>query len=126
MIALTLIAAALAASPAYAQPRKLLCTSGNPFEAFGATLDDSQYDTGSGYFAITKPSYLDNYLSLSQMTCVGYDLKTLDCVGFAFGQGSRIEEVTLVERDGGWVAQLKALKGGEMGMHGGPWPCTVR
>ena len=114
-----------AAGAASASPRTLECSSGVAYEKFSATLDDSHYDAGSGYFEITKAWFLDNYLNI-QLNCTGYDLKSLDCIGFAFGMSGRIEEVTLRESHGEFFASLGTLKGPPMTMHRGPWPSTVR
>ena len=110
----------------FAAPKTLNCTSGASYEFFSATLDDSHFDPGSGYFDVIEPKFVDNYLTLPRMTCVGNQLGSIDCVGFAFGSKGYIEEVTLIKRGERFFATLVNLKGPEIEMHNGPWPCTVR
>jgi hypothetical protein len=109
---------------AHAATQSLVCTSGNDFERFGATLDDSSFDAGSGLFRVEKAWINDNYAN-AQLLCTGYRLGEITCVGFWFNQGSRIVKVTVRNQDGVFKAVHTELEGGPI-YNTSPWPCTVQ
>jgi hypothetical protein len=118
----------LSASSSFAgekQVKQLLCTSGLEIEAFKAELDFSDFDPASGSFAIDGASLQDNYATAS-LTCAGHSLSSLSCVGYLFNNPTFITEVKLLRKGGKYFAAHKVLKGHEIEMHNGPWPCTVK
>lgn len=118
-------------SNAEAVVKKLECTSGMGYEKFSALLDFSAFTAGSGYFQVKKPTFIDNYLTIQNLTCAGHDLKSLSCVGHPFGISEYITEIRLEEKSGKFQLEgLNVLKGdGSLALdtiHNGPWPCTVK
>jgi hypothetical protein len=107
--------------------RQLACKGSDPFKTFTATLDGSVYDAGSGYFDVTEPFIMDNY-STARLICAGHSLGQIDCVGFWFGLGGNIAEVTVAQDDtGGYSASYASLKSTtHLQVSGGPLPCTVQ
>ncbi|MGZ3699410.1 MAG: hypothetical protein ACXWPM_02190 [Bdellovibrionota bacterium] len=126
LVSAAILATALVCGNAYAHPKTLECTSGSDFKNFSVTLDDTHFDAGSGLFSPENAHFIDNYLSLENLTCSGNTLKELECVGFAFGISSYINEVSLIQIDGTFAATLRTLKGPKMAMHDGPWPCREK
>lgn len=107
-----------------AHVQTLSCTTGRDFESFSAKLDASGYDVGSGFFDVTNARIVDNYAT-AQLLCTGHTLAEIDCVGFWFGIGSEVVEVTTTKAND-LTASYAPLKGDLVKMHSGPWACTVK
>jgi ABC-type phosphate/phosphonate transport system permease subunit len=108
-----------------AETRRLTCTTGQPFESFTAVLNGKNFETDNEYFHASNPRFIDNYLTLSKMTCEGSDLRSLTCVGFAFMSPRNITSVQLIYKSGEYFATMRFLTGNRFPMHDGPWPCTL-
>jgi hypothetical protein len=104
---------------------KLQCTPGTNFRRFDATLDASGFEPGSGYFDVRDARIMDGYAT-AQLLCTGHELGSIDCVGFWFGVGEEIAEVTTAaDQDGGLSVTFASLKGTLVKSPTSPWPCTV-
>jgi hypothetical protein len=104
--------------------QQLSCSSGNA-TMFRATLDGSTYDAGSHYFVVRDASIADNY-STAQLTCTGYQLDGIQCIGFWFDLKDEIGVVDVTQSGSSLTASYSALRGTLVGASLAPWPCTVQ
>ncbi|MBI3542562.1 MAG: hypothetical protein HY075_04730 [Deltaproteobacteria bacterium] len=116
---------ALASNLALADTQTLRCQppGEHSHKFFTATLDFSSFDSGSGLFRVAKASIVDNYAS-ARLTCAGYRLKDVECVGFWFEQTGRIADVRIAKTEDGYAAYYRTLTG-DRPIGGGPLPCSV-
>ena len=101
----------------------LACGAG-PHTAFKATLDPTGFDPGSGYFYVRNARVRDNFAA-AELICTGHQLAEITCVGFWFGLGEHVAEVTTKDDGTGLTASHRSLKGDLVGPSA-DWPCTVQ
>jgi hypothetical protein len=113
--------------------RQLECRKGGSSStSFHATLDDSGWAPGSGYFTVTAASIMDNYHSAAPLVCVGNDFKRpISCVGYDNGDSGTLVQVTLTPTPTGLpTASYRFLNISEDPVARppqtkGPWDCSV-
>jgi hypothetical protein len=100
--------------------------------SFQATLDDSHYVPGSGYFDVKDALIQDNYHA-GQLTCVGASLTSeIKCVGYDNGVGGTIFDVTISPSTAGTPTtasyrfiDISADPVARSPQTKGPWRCNV-
>ena len=120
---LIFIISLMIASIAWTKTANLEC-SNSPYTKFNATLDDSTFEKGSGFFDIKKASIRDNYAS-AELICAGYSLNEIACVGFWFNFPGYIVEVKLKNKAGAYSAIYKTLSD-DRPLQNSSWPCTIK
>ena len=113
--------------------RQLECRKGGSYStSFHATLDDSGWAPGSGYFTVTAASIMDNYHSAAPLVCVGNDFKsTISCVGYDNGVSGTLVQVTLTPTPSGLPTasyrflNISADPMARPPQTKGPWDCSV-
>ncbi len=111
---------------AHASQKKLVCSSGNSFETFSATLDNQNYGQEGKYFDVKDGSFVDGYVT-AKLLCTGHELGNITCLGFLFGNGNYITKLSVRNIDGVLSATSKQLEGRQIyNYNTTPWPCTIK
>ncbi len=85
------------AAPAARADKILVCTSGQPFERFSATLKG--YAREGWFSEVTDFFFRDNYALIgSDMVYIGHSLADLTCVGFVNRVPTAIARINLVQK----------------------------
>ena len=122
-ILLACVISGLGLSSAMGATQTMKCASGRAYESFTAKLDDSAYAKGSGYFDVVDASIVDNYASAS-LICSGHTESTVSCVGFWFGSGDMIVQVTTQVQDGKLTASHHNLTSSPV-VDAAGWNCSI-